>query len=116
MSLPPVINMKPLLKEMPSEELFELAELMEGLQSSTAWGRLQRIADDAKEKARQAVEMGPVREQGDYARWMGFINGFSVQPTIIRQIIQGASERRLELEREAAAERERTEAAAASVE
>lgn len=112
MGLPPVINIDKILSEMPSDDLFELAEQVESLQAQAGWARLQDIVEDARTKARQSLEMGPIREQADYTRWLGFINGFGVQSDIVRQITAAASDRRAKLEHEAAAERERREPAA----
>jgi hypothetical protein len=111
-SLPPTVDIGKFLGEMPSPELFELAEQMESLQGDERWVRLQDLSHEAREKAREALEFGPIREQADYARWMGFINGFRAQPDLLRSILTAAAERRRELEREAAAERDAQETAA----
>jgi hypothetical protein len=97
---------------MPTPELLELAEQIESLQADPRWIRIQDLATDARDRAREALEVGPIREQADYARWLGFINGFRVQADIARSIVQAAAERRRNLERAAAEEREAQQAAA----
>jgi len=111
MSLPPVVSIEKRLESMPTEELMLLAEQMESLQGDLRWIALQDLAEDAREAAREALELGPIREQADYARWMGFINGFRAQPDIARSVLKAAAERRRQLERDAAEEREAQEPA-----
>lgn len=113
MALPPVVRIDGLLEETSSEELFTLADQIESLQMHEGWGKLQDIVDRGRENARRDLELGPIREQAEYARWMGFLNGCSVQSDIARGIRKAASERRRELEQRAAEERERAEQAAA---
>lgn len=116
MALPPrVRGLEKHLADLPSEQLFELAEDLERLQLDNGWQALQGIVGVAQENTRRSMERGKPLEQAEYAQIMGFLNGVVVQPDLIHDVIAAAADRRLSLEREAAAESERAEQSEASV-
>jgi hypothetical protein len=101
------------LKAMPHDELRELAESVEELQSHPGWAGLMMLCDEGTENLQRDTHQRGVLEQAQYAYRNGFLFGVDQPREIVRAIREVYTAERERLEAKAKTEAREAEEATA---
>lgn len=84
-----------------AETLFAVRDRLQRLTHDQGYEDLRSLIEDSIENAQERLTIGPVLEQAEYARALGFLSGLRMLMEIPQGIFEAARRREEEIERAA---------------